>query len=106
MSPFQGWFYVDGLHPSLIYAALSGLVILSSFRWAAPIVSILRPFRAGFLYRLAAPAVSMSMGCTHRWCITPFQGVVLLSSALKGRYTSTLREALRFQCKSGSPERA
>jgi len=51
ISPFQGFFLsvfrYDGLRPSLVYFALSGLYLICvSLRWTSPIVGVFRPFRA------------------------------------------------------------
>ncbi|MCM4161755.1 hypothetical protein DHB64_17855 [Antarcticibacterium sp. W02-3] len=64
IAPFQGmiwiWFFFEGLHPSLMYCALSGLDMdLILFRGASPLADGWRPFRAwicmGFEDRGAAP---------------------------------------------------
>ena len=89
MSPFQGFLRrlrpgwasssmgctLDGLHPSLVYVALSGLSVMGCSldglhpRWASPIVSVYRPFRAVYPDGVCHP-----MGYTHRSCMSPFQG--------------------------------
>src|SRR4051812_10473197 len=51
IAPFQGLpmfvLSFDGLHPSLLYYALSrAFPCLLFFRWASPIAIVLRPFRA------------------------------------------------------------
>ena len=42
----------EGLHPSLSYCALSGLLLVLSFRRASPFAVLLRPFRADMGYVL------------------------------------------------------
>jgi len=65
-------FFADGLHPSLIYCALSGLrrslffflfLFLFLRRWAAPIADILRPFRAK---RIFSPLSALSLSALFR----------------------------------------
>jgi len=42
----------EGLHPSQSYCALSGLLLVLSFRRASPFAGLLRPFRADIRYIL------------------------------------------------------
>src|ERR1700728_4508175 len=89
MSPFQGLFFsvrFDGRCPSLVYVALSGLIFFCSFRWALPIASVCRPFRAYFF-------LFVSMGVAHRWCMSPFQGL-FFSVRFDGRCPSLVYVAL------------
>ena len=75
ISPFQGlggvWCAFDGLCPSLVYAALSGLGIALWFSFdglCPPLVYVA-------LSGLGMALWFLSMVFTHRWYMSPFQGL-------------------------------